>query len=126
MEPDITDSESFRLTRSGKPPTLPGGFKILRHQQISDQESPSFPIPGMIWESNRIIGKEKHSFQLDAERFRPNDSAIVGSGEISTKEQQIIVNTSYDARSSQIRNYISTQSKNNVSNPESTISSIEP
>ncbi|MBW0543436.1 hypothetical protein O181_083151 [Austropuccinia psidii MF-1] len=44
MELDIKYSEYFRLIRSGNPTTLPIGFTPLRHQQISAQESPYFPI----------------------------------------------------------------------------------
>ncbi|MBW0467074.1 hypothetical protein O181_006789 [Austropuccinia psidii MF-1] len=50
MEPEITYSYPFRLIRTGNPTRLPCGFTPLRHQQISDQESPYFPILGIIQE----------------------------------------------------------------------------
>ncbi|MBW0479046.1 hypothetical protein O181_018761 [Austropuccinia psidii MF-1] len=40
IEPEITYSDSFRLISSGNPTTLLNAFTLLRHQQISDQESP--------------------------------------------------------------------------------------
>ncbi|MBW0584817.1 hypothetical protein O181_124532 [Austropuccinia psidii MF-1] len=40
IEPEITYSDSFRLIRSGNSIRLPSGFTQLRHQKISDQESP--------------------------------------------------------------------------------------
>ncbi|MBW0555307.1 hypothetical protein O181_095022 [Austropuccinia psidii MF-1] len=43
MEPEIRYSDPLRLMRTGNPTRLPSGFKPLRHQQISDQESPYFP-----------------------------------------------------------------------------------
>ncbi|MBW0588298.1 hypothetical protein O181_128013 [Austropuccinia psidii MF-1] len=48
IELEIAYSDSFRLIRSGNPTKFPSGFTPLRHQHISDQESPYFPIPGRI------------------------------------------------------------------------------
>ncbi|MBW0468515.1 hypothetical protein O181_008230 [Austropuccinia psidii MF-1] len=93
IEPEITYSDFFRLIRSGNPTKLPSGFTPLRHQQISDQESPYFPIPGRIQARKRIIGQEKDSFN-QRKKERPR-----------------------------IRNDIFTQIKHNVVIPESTISS---
>ncbi|MBW0576507.1 hypothetical protein O181_116222, partial [Austropuccinia psidii MF-1] len=45
VNPDRAYSVSFRLTRSG-PNQLSSGFTPFRHQQINDQESPLFTIPG--------------------------------------------------------------------------------
>ncbi|MBW0541788.1 hypothetical protein O181_081503 [Austropuccinia psidii MF-1] len=42
MKPEIIYSDPLRLMRTGIPARLPSGFKSLRHQQISDQESPYF------------------------------------------------------------------------------------
>ncbi|MBW0503623.1 hypothetical protein O181_043338 [Austropuccinia psidii MF-1] len=120
MEPERAYSDSFRLTSSGKPTKLPSGFTPLRNQHISDQES-LFLIPGSIQERDRIMGQEKYFFQPESERVIPYDPENVVSGERSTKKQQIFLNTSDEARSLNIRDYISTKSKHNVFIPESTI-----
>ncbi|MBW0504794.1 hypothetical protein O181_044509 [Austropuccinia psidii MF-1] len=78
MEQEITYSDPFRLMRTGNPTRLPSGFTPLRNQQISDQESPYFPIPDRIQERKRIKGKEKDFFQPEAERVRFYDSEIFG------------------------------------------------
>ncbi|MBW0479499.1 hypothetical protein O181_019214 [Austropuccinia psidii MF-1] len=109
--------------RTGNPTTLPSGFTPLRHQQISDQESPYFPIPDRIHKKKRIIGQEQDFFQPEAERVRSYDPEIVGPVARSTKKQQTVVNTSNEARSPMIRNDISTQMKQNFVITESTISS---
>ncbi|MBW0576370.1 hypothetical protein O181_116085 [Austropuccinia psidii MF-1] len=109
--------------RTGNPTRLPSGFTPLRNQQISDQESPYFPIQDRIQERKRIIGQEQDSFQLEAERFRSYDQEIVGPVARSTKKQQTAVYSSNAASSPMIRNDISTQMKHNVVIPESTISS---
>ncbi|MBW0578324.1 hypothetical protein O181_118039 [Austropuccinia psidii MF-1] len=123
MEPEIRYSDPLRLVRTGKPTRLPSGFKPLRHQHISDQESPYFPIQDRIQERKRIIGKEQDFFQPEAERVRSYDPEIVGPVARSTKKQQTVVNTSNAASSPMITNDISTQMKHNVVIPESTISS---
>ncbi|MBW0515672.1 hypothetical protein O181_055387 [Austropuccinia psidii MF-1] len=102
---------------------LPSGFKPLRNQQISDQESSCFPIPDRIQDRKRIIGQEQDFFQPEAERINSYDAEMVGTVARSTKKQQTVVNTSNAARSPKIRNDISTQMKHNVVIPESTISS---
>ncbi|MBW0512722.1 hypothetical protein O181_052437 [Austropuccinia psidii MF-1] len=58
MEPEITYSDPLRLMRTGNPTRLSSGFTPLRHQQISDPESPYFPTPEVIQERKRIIGQE--------------------------------------------------------------------
>ncbi|MBW0567431.1 hypothetical protein O181_107146 [Austropuccinia psidii MF-1] len=123
MEQEITYSDLFRLMRTGNPTRLPSGFTPLRHQQISDQESPYFPIQDRIQERKRIIGQEQDFFQPEAERVRSYDQEIVGPVTRSTKKQQTVVNTFNPASSPMIRNDISTQMKHNVMIPESTISS---
>ncbi|MBW0506611.1 hypothetical protein O181_046326 [Austropuccinia psidii MF-1] len=109
--------------RTCNPTRLPSGFKPLRHKQISDQESPYFPIPDIIQERKRIIGQEQDFFQPEEERVRSYDPEIVGPVSRSTKKKQTVVNTSNAASSPKIRNDISTQMKHNVVIPESTISS---
>ncbi|MBW0553596.1 hypothetical protein O181_093311 [Austropuccinia psidii MF-1] len=109
--------------RTGDPTRLPGGFTPLRNQQISDQESPYFPIPGRIQERKRIIGQEQDFFQPEEERFRSYDPEVVGTAERSTRKQQTVVSTSPEASSPKIRNDISTKIKHNSVIPESTISS---
>ncbi|MBW0540027.1 hypothetical protein O181_079742 [Austropuccinia psidii MF-1] len=56
-EPDRAYSDSFRLTRS-RPNQLSGGLTPFRHQQISDQESPLFTIPGSFQDKTRIQGQK--------------------------------------------------------------------
>ncbi|MBW0585339.1 hypothetical protein O181_125054 [Austropuccinia psidii MF-1] len=109
--------------RSGNPTTLCSGFTPLRNQQISDQESPYFPIQDRNQQRKRIIGQEQDCFQPEAERVRSYEPEIAGPVARSTKKQQTVVNTSNAARSPIIRNDISTQMKQNVVIPESTISS---
>ncbi|MBW0549463.1 hypothetical protein O181_089178 [Austropuccinia psidii MF-1] len=123
IEPERSYPDSFRLTRNGQPTKLPSGFTPLRHQQISDKESPYFPITGRIQGRKRIIGKEQDFFQPEEERVRFYDPKRVGPSKRSTKKQQTVVNTSNEASSPIIRNDISTQNEHNVVTPESTISS---
>ncbi|MBW0525544.1 hypothetical protein O181_065259 [Austropuccinia psidii MF-1] len=123
MEPEIIYSDPFSLMRTGNPTRLPSGFTPLRHQQISDQESPYFPIPDIIQERKRIIGQEQDFFQPEAERVRSYDPGIFGPVSRSTKKQQTVVNTSNAASSPKISKDISTQMKHNFVIPESTISS---
>ncbi|MBW0521651.1 hypothetical protein O181_061366 [Austropuccinia psidii MF-1] len=123
IEPEIGYSDPLRLMRTGNPTRLPSGFKPLRQQQISDQESAYFPIQDRIQERKRIIGQEQDFFQPEAERVRSYNPEIVGPVARSTKKQKTVVNTSIAASSPMIRNDISTQMKHNVVIPESTISS---
>ncbi|MBW0579852.1 hypothetical protein O181_119567, partial [Austropuccinia psidii MF-1] len=51
--PDRAYANSFRLTRS-RPNQLSSGSAPFRNQQISDQESPTFTIPGGFQEKTRI------------------------------------------------------------------------
>ncbi|MBW0539572.1 hypothetical protein O181_079287 [Austropuccinia psidii MF-1] len=62
MEPEREYSDFLRIKRSGQTTKLPSGFKPLRHQQISDQKSPYFPIPASIQERGRIIEQEQDFF----------------------------------------------------------------
>ncbi|MBW0522461.1 hypothetical protein O181_062176 [Austropuccinia psidii MF-1] len=93
------------------------------HQQISDQESSYFPVPGRIQERKRIIGQDQDFFQPEAERVRSYDPEPIGPAKRSMKKQQTVVNTSNELRSTRIRNDISTQITKNVVIPEITISS---
>ncbi|MBW0526146.1 hypothetical protein O181_065861 [Austropuccinia psidii MF-1] len=88
MESKITYLDSFRLIRSGNPTRLPSGFTLLRHQQISDQESPYFQIPGRIQERKRIIGQEHDFFQPEEEKVRSYDPEVVGPAERSIKNNK--------------------------------------
>ncbi|MBW0524501.1 hypothetical protein O181_064216 [Austropuccinia psidii MF-1] len=123
MEPEITYSEPFRRMRTGNPTRFPGGLTPLRHQHISDQELPYFPIPGRIQERKRIIGQEQYFFHTKEERVSSYDTEVVGPAERSTRKQQTAVSTSHEARSPKIRNDIKTQIKHNFVIPESNISS---
>ncbi|MBW0476932.1 hypothetical protein O181_016647 [Austropuccinia psidii MF-1] len=116
-EPDRAYSYSFRLTRS-RPTKLSSGFKSLRNQQISGQESPFFTISGIFQEKTRIQGKKQDIFQPKAERVRHNNSEAVGLGERSTQEPEIAVNTSRIS-SPNNRNSTPTQNEHSVVTPES-------
>ncbi|MBW0505728.1 hypothetical protein O181_045443 [Austropuccinia psidii MF-1] len=123
MEPEITYSDPLRLMRTGNPTRLPSGFTPLSHHQISDRESPCFPIPDRIQERKRVIGQEQDFFQPEAERVRSYDPEIVAPVARSTKKKQTVVHSSNAASSPKIRSDISTQIKHNIVIPESTISS---
>ncbi|MBW0469261.1 hypothetical protein O181_008976 [Austropuccinia psidii MF-1] len=123
IKPEITYSDPLSLMRTGNPTRYPSGFTPLRHQQISDQESPYFPMKDRIQERKRIIGQEQDFFQPEAERVSSYDPEIMGPVARSTKKQQTVVNTSNVASSPMIMSDISTQMKHNVVIPESTISS---
>ncbi|MBW0591451.1 hypothetical protein O181_131166, partial [Austropuccinia psidii MF-1] len=62
VNPDRAYSDSFRLTRS-RPNQLCTGFTPFRNQQVSDQESPFFTIPGGFQEKTRIQGEKQDLFQ---------------------------------------------------------------
>ncbi|MBW0586694.1 hypothetical protein O181_126409 [Austropuccinia psidii MF-1] len=88
MKPEITHSDHFRLMRTGNPTRLHSGFTPLRHQQISDQESPYFPIQDRIQERKMNKGQEQDFFQPEEARFRSHDPEIVGPVARSTKKQK--------------------------------------
>ncbi|MBW0494332.1 hypothetical protein O181_034047 [Austropuccinia psidii MF-1] len=90
-DPDRAYSDSFRLTRI-RMNQLFSGFKPFRYQQISDQESPLFTIPGGFQEKTRIQGQKQDLFQPKAGRVRLNDPEAVGLGERSTQEPEIVLN----------------------------------
>ncbi|MBW0495057.1 hypothetical protein O181_034772 [Austropuccinia psidii MF-1] len=119
--PDRTYSDFFRITRS-RPYQLSSGFKPLRHQWISGQESPFFTIPGCFQEKTRIQGKKQGLFQPKAERVRQNDPEAVGLGERSTQEPEISVNTSIIS-SPNNRNINPTQNEHSFVTPESNLNS---
>ncbi|MBW0521279.1 hypothetical protein O181_060994 [Austropuccinia psidii MF-1] len=106
MEQEITYSDPFRLMRTGNPTRLPGGLTPLRHQHISDQELPYFPIPGRIQERKRIIGQEKDFFHTKEETVSSYGTEVVGPSERNTRKQQTVVSTSHEASSPKIRNDI--------------------
>ncbi|MBW0504559.1 hypothetical protein O181_044274 [Austropuccinia psidii MF-1] len=116
-EPEISYSDSFRLTRS-RPNQLSSGFTSFRHQQISAQESKFFTIPGSFQDKTRIKREKQDLFQSQAERVRPNDSETSGPGRTSTQEPEIVLNTS--RISSPINSkIIPTKDEHNVVTPES-------
>ncbi|MBW0510964.1 hypothetical protein O181_050679 [Austropuccinia psidii MF-1] len=86
-EPDRAYSDSCMLTRI-RPNHLSSGFTPLTNQQISDQESSFFTIPGNFQEKTRIQGQKQNLFQPKAERVRPNDPEAVGLAERSTQRQK--------------------------------------
>ncbi|MBW0591194.1 hypothetical protein O181_130909 [Austropuccinia psidii MF-1] len=110
-DPDRAYSDSFRLT-SSRQDHLSSRFTPFSNQQIGDQESPFFTIPGSFQEKTRIQGPKQDLFQPMAERVRLNDPEAVGLGETSTQKPKIVVNTS--RISSPInRNITPTQTENN-------------
>ncbi|MBW0545902.1 hypothetical protein O181_085617 [Austropuccinia psidii MF-1] len=121
-EPGRAYSDSFRLARS-RPTQFSSGFTPFRHQKISGQESPLFTIPGSFQEKTRIKGKEQDFFQPKEERVRPNDTEAVELGERSTKELEIVLNTSNRIRSPSTRNITPTQIEHSVFTPERCINS---
>ncbi|MBW0574774.1 hypothetical protein O181_114489 [Austropuccinia psidii MF-1] len=84
----MTYTDSLRLIRSGKPTKLPSGFTPLRHQQISDQDSPYFPFPGRTQERKRIIGQEQDFFKPEAEKVRSYDPELVVAAKRSTENNK--------------------------------------
>ncbi|MBW0471541.1 hypothetical protein O181_011256 [Austropuccinia psidii MF-1] len=120
-EPDRAYSNSFRLRRS-RQTQLSSGFTLLRHQQISGQESTFFTIPGRLQQKTRMQGQKQDLFPPKAERVRQNDPEAVGLGEKSTQEPEIVVNTS--RVSSPIkRNVTPMQTEHNGVTPESNLNS---
>ncbi|MBW0524204.1 hypothetical protein O181_063919 [Austropuccinia psidii MF-1] len=112
---------SFRLTRS-RPNQLPSGFTPFRNQQVSYQESPFFTIPGGFQEKKRIQGEKQDPFQSKKERVRPNDSEVVGFGERSAQEPEVVVN--HSRISIPINSNITpTQIECNAVSPESNLNS---
>ncbi|MBW0585081.1 hypothetical protein O181_124796 [Austropuccinia psidii MF-1] len=105
-----------------RPKQLFSGFKPFRHQQISDQDSPFFTIPGSFQEKTRIQGQKQDLFQPKAERVRPNDPEAVGLGERTTQEPEIDVHTSRISSPTNT-NITPTQTEHNVVTPESNLNS---
>ncbi|MBW0556854.1 hypothetical protein O181_096569 [Austropuccinia psidii MF-1] len=121
VHPDRAYSYSFRLT--GSRPHQPSiGFTPFRNQQINDQESPLFTVPGGFQEKKRIQGKKQDLFQPKAERIRPHDPEAVGFGEGSSKEPEVVVNHSRISSHSN-RNITPTQKEHNIVTSESNINS---
>ncbi|MBW0466689.1 hypothetical protein O181_006404 [Austropuccinia psidii MF-1] len=119
--PDRAYSDFFRLTRS-RPNQLLNGVTPFRHQQISDQESPFFTIPGGLQKKTKIQGQKQDIFQQKAERVRPNDPEAVGIGGRSTKKTEISVNNSRISSPTN-RNITPTQTEHNSVTPESNLNS---
>ncbi|MBW0552121.1 hypothetical protein O181_091836 [Austropuccinia psidii MF-1] len=121
VNPDRAYSDSFRITRS-RPKKLSSGFTPFRNQQVSDQESPFFTIPGGFQEKTRIQGEKQDLFQSKEERVRPNNPEVVGFGERSAQEPEVGVN--HSRISSPInRNNTPTQIEHNAVSPESNLNS---
>ncbi|MBW0572430.1 hypothetical protein O181_112145, partial [Austropuccinia psidii MF-1] len=85
-------------------------------------ESPLFTIPGGFQEKKRIQGEKQHLFQPKAERVRPHDPEVVGFGERSAQEPEVVVNHSRISSPSN-RNITPTQIEHNIVTPESNINS---
>ncbi|MBW0462791.1 hypothetical protein O181_002506 [Austropuccinia psidii MF-1] len=115
-DPDRECSDSFRLTRS-RPNQIYSGLNLFRNQQISEQESTFFTIPGSLEEKTRIQGQKQDLFHPKAERVRPNDPEAVGLGGRSAQNPEIVVNTSIISSSTN-RNITPTQTEDNVVTPE--------
>ncbi|MBW0529090.1 hypothetical protein O181_068805 [Austropuccinia psidii MF-1] len=121
VKPDRAYSDSFRLTRS-RPNKLSSGFTPFRNQQISGQESPFFTISGSFQEKKRIHGEKQDLFQPKAERVRPHDPEVVGFGERSAQEPEVVVNH-YSISSPSNRNMSPTEIEHNIVTAESNINS---
>ncbi|MBW0497561.1 hypothetical protein O181_037276 [Austropuccinia psidii MF-1] len=91
--PDRAYSDAFRLARS-RPNKLSSGLTPFRNQKVSHQESPFFTILGGFQEKTRIQRDKQDLSQSKEERVRPNDTEVVGFGERSAKEPEVIVNHS--------------------------------
>ncbi|MBW0540263.1 hypothetical protein O181_079978 [Austropuccinia psidii MF-1] len=119
--PDRTYSDSFRLTRS-RPNQLSSGLTPFKNQQVSDQDSPFFTIPGGFQEKTRIKREKQDLFQSKEERARTNDPEGVGFGERSAQEPEVVVN--HSRISSTInRNITPTQIEHDAVSPESNLNS---
>ncbi|MBW0569454.1 hypothetical protein O181_109169 [Austropuccinia psidii MF-1] len=116
VNPERAYSDSFRLTRS-RPNQLPSGFTPFRNKQVSDQESPFFKILGGFQGETRIQGEKLDLFQSKEERVRPNDPEVVGFGEKSEQEPEVVVNHSR-IRSPINRNITPTLIEHNAVSPE--------
>ncbi|MBW0491251.1 hypothetical protein O181_030966 [Austropuccinia psidii MF-1] len=86
-----------------------------RNQQISDQESPFFTIPGSFQKKTRIQRQKQDLIQTKAERVRPNDPESIELVERSTQNPEIAVNNS--------RISTPTQTEHNVVTPEINLNS---
>ncbi|MBW0575586.1 hypothetical protein O181_115301 [Austropuccinia psidii MF-1] len=121
VNPDRAYSDSLRLTRR-RPNQLSSGFTPFRNQQVSDQGSQFFTIPGGFQEKTRIQGEKQDLCQSKEERVRPNDPEAVRFGERSAKEPEVVVN--HSRISSPInRNIIPTQIEHNSVSPEGGLNS---
>ncbi|MBW0496759.1 hypothetical protein O181_036474 [Austropuccinia psidii MF-1] len=81
-EPDTGYSYSFRITKS-KPTRLSSSLTPFRDQNISEQESPLFTIPGTFHTKTRIKREKQDFFQPKAERVRLHVLKSVVLGERS-------------------------------------------
>ncbi|MBW0560962.1 hypothetical protein O181_100677 [Austropuccinia psidii MF-1] len=76
--------------------------------------------PGGFQEKERIQGKKQDLFHPKAERVRPHDPEVVGFGETSAQEPEVVVNH-YQISSPSNRNITSTQIEHNIVIPGSNI-----
>ncbi|MBW0482714.1 hypothetical protein O181_022429 [Austropuccinia psidii MF-1] len=93
-----------------------------QHQQINDQESPLFTIPGGLREKKRIQGEKQDLFQPKAERIRPHDPGVDGLGERSEQEPEVAANHFRISSPSNI-NITPTQPEHNIVTSESNLNS---
>ncbi|MBW0515898.1 hypothetical protein O181_055613 [Austropuccinia psidii MF-1] len=121
FNPDRDYSDSFRLTRS-RPNQLSSGFKPFGNQQVSDQKSPFFTIPGAFQEKTKIQGEKQDLFQLKKEIVRPNNPEVFVFGERSAQELEVALNHS-GISSSINRNITPTQIEHKAVSPESSLNS---
>ncbi|MBW0542075.1 hypothetical protein O181_081790 [Austropuccinia psidii MF-1] len=89
-----------------------------RQQQINDQESPLLTIPGGFHKKKRIQVEKQDLFQPKAERIRPHDTEVVGFGERSAQEPEVVVNH-FRISSPGNRNITPTQTEHNIVTSES-------
>ncbi|MBW0513671.1 hypothetical protein O181_053386 [Austropuccinia psidii MF-1] len=120
-DPDRAYLDSFMLTRN-RPNHLSSGFTPFKNQQISDQESPFFTIPGSFQEKTRKDGQKQDLLQQKEERVRPHDPEAVGFGERSAQEPEVSLNKSRIS-SPLNRNITPTHIEHNAVSPESNLNS---
>ncbi|MBW0505959.1 hypothetical protein O181_045674 [Austropuccinia psidii MF-1] len=115
-------TKGWNLTRKLRLLELSSGLKPFRNQQISDQESPFFTIPGSFQEKTRIQGQKQDYLKPKEERVRPNDPEAVRFGERSTQEPEVVVHNSRNS-SSISRKITPNQIGHDVVTPESNLNS---
>ncbi|MBW0569879.1 hypothetical protein O181_109594 [Austropuccinia psidii MF-1] len=117
---DKGESSHYPSYRRTVNPDRDYGLTQFRHQQINDQASPLFTIPGGFQEKKRIQGEKLDLFQPKAERIRPHDPEVVRFGERSAQEPEVAVNFPRISSPS-IRNLTPNRTEHSIVTSESNI-----